>query len=398
MSVILVVNSGSSSIKYQIIEMEDEQVLAKGLIERVGTGNGTITHTGPDGEHVAERPILDHIAGFRAMTEACNTYGPRLDEVPIAAVGHRVVQGGSRFVAPTIIDDAVIHTIEEISPLAPLHNPPNLLGIEAARRTFPDIPHVAIFDTAFHQTMPEEAYTYAIDANIARQHRIRRYGFHGTSHKYVSEKAASFLQRPLAEVNTIVLHIGNGVSACAVRGGKSVDTSMGMTPLEGLMMGTRSGDIDPGILFHLNRQAGMTIDQLDDMLNRRSGLLGMTGSSDMRDVLESVAHGEKRAKLALETYCYRLKHYVGAYVALLGRVDAIAFTAGIGENAAEVRALALSNLEHIGIRIDEARNTSPNRGIRRISTDDSNIAVLVIPTNEELEIARQTSGAIESKD
>jgi len=398
MSVILVVNSGSSSIKYQIIEMEDEQVLAKGLIERVGTGNGTITHTGPDGKHVAERPILDHIAGFRAMTEACNTYGPRLDEVPIAAVGHRVVQGGSRFVAPTIIDDAVIHTIEEISPLAPLHNPPNLLGIEAARRTFPDIPHVAIFDTAFHQTMPEEAYTYAIDANIARQHRIRRYGFHGTSHKYVSEKAASFLQRPLAEVNTIVLHIGNGVSACAVRGGKSVDTSMGMTPLEGLMMGTRSGDIDPGILFHLNRQAGMTIDQLDDMLNRRSGLLGMTGSSDMRDVLESVAHGEKRAKLALETYCYRLKHYVGAYVALLGRVDAIAFTAGIGENAAEVRALALSNLEHIGIRIDEARNTSPNRGIRRISTDDSNIAVLVIPTNEELEIARQTSGAIESKD
>jgi len=398
MSVILVVNSGSSSIKYQIIEMEDEQVLAKGLIERVGTGNGTITHTGPDGEHVAERPILDHIAGFRAMTEACNTYGPRLDEVPIAAVGHRVVQGGSRFVAPTIIDDAVIHTIEEISPLAPLHNPPNLLGIEAARRTFPDIPHVAIFDTAFHQTMPEEAYTYAIDANIARQHRIRRYGFHGTSHKYVSEKAASFLQRPLAEVNTIVLHIGNGVSACAVRGGKSVDTSMGMTPLEGLMMGTRSGDIDPGILFHLNRQAGMTIDQFDDMLNRRSGLLGMTGSSDMRDVLESVAHGEKRAKLALETYCYRLKHYVGAYVALLGRVDAIAFTAGIGENAAEVRALALSNLEHIGIRIDEARNTSPNRGIRRISTDDSNIAVLVIPTNEELEIARQTSGAIESKD
>lgn len=393
MSVILVVNSGSSSIKYQIIEMEGEQVLAKGLIERVGTGNGVITHTGPDGEHVREQPILDHIAGFRAMTDACNAFGPRLDEVPIAAVGHRVVQGGSRFVAPTLIDEAVIRTIEEISPLAPLHNPPNLLGIEAARKTFPDIPHVAIFDTAFHQTMPEEAFTYAIDTNVAHQYRIRRYGFHGTSHKYVSEKAAAVLEKSLEDVNTIVLHIGNGVSACAVRGGKSVDTSMGMTPLEGLMMGTRSGDIDPGVLFHLNRQAGMTAEQLDDMLNRRSGLLGMTGSSDMRDVLASVHRGDKRAKLALGTYCYRLKHYVGAYMALLGRVDAIAFTAGIGENAAEVRALALSNLEQMGIRIDAARNASNERGIRRISSDDSDLAVLVIPTNEELEIARQTAQA-----
>ena len=394
MSIVLVVNSGSSSIKYQIIEMRTEEVVAKGLVERIGTGTGIITHTGPDGEHQEERPILDHVAGFRAMVDACDAYGPRLDEVPIAAVGHRVVQGGARFVAPTLIDDAVIRTIEEISPLAPLHNPPNLLGIRAARKTFPDVPHIAVFDTAFHQTMPEEAYTYAIDANLARQHRIRRYGFHGTSHKYVSGQAAAYLNRPLEQVNSIVLHIGNGVSVTAVAGGRSVETSMGMTPLEGLVMGTRSGDIDPGILFHLHRQAGMTPEQLDDLLNRRSGLLGLTGSSDMRDVLASAARGEPRAELALQVYCHRLRHYVGAYYALLDRVDAIVFTAGVGEHAPEVRRRTLTGLDRFGIRLDEARNTTNARGIRAISTDDSEVAVLVIPTNEELEIARQTITAI----
>ncbi|HEV2072692.1 MAG TPA: acetate kinase [Thermomicrobiales bacterium] len=394
MSVVLVVNSGSSSIKYQIIEMESEEVLGKGLIERIGTGSGAATHTGPEGEQRSERPILDHVAGFQAMTDACDAYGPILDEVPIVAVGHRVVQGGSRFVMPTVIDSAAIETIEEISPLAPLHNPPNLLGITAARRAFPDLPHVAIFDTAFHQTIPAEAYTYAIDANIASRYQVRKYGFHGTSHKYVSELAATYLQLPPGDVNTIVLHIGNGVSACAVRGGVSVDTSMGMTPLEGLVMGTRSGDIDPGILFHLHREAEMTIDQLDDMLNRHSGLLGMMGSSDMRDVLASVQHGEEHAQLALGVYCYRLRSYVGAYYAQLGKVDAIVFTAGIGENAPEVRAQTLAGLEHMGIRLDVARNTSPDRDIRSISSDDSAVAVLVIPTNEELEIARQTLNAI----
>jgi len=394
MSVILVVNSGSSSIKYQVIEMQGERVLAKGLIERIGTGNGIVHHTGPDGSHTEERPILDHTAGFGAMTDACNAWGPKLDEVPIAAVGHRVVHGGSRFARPAIIDDAVMRTIEEISPLAPLHNPPNLLGIEAARATFPDIPHVAIFDTAFHQTMPEEAYTYAIDANIARQYRIRRYGFHGTSHKYVSERAAEHLGIPHEEFNAIVLHIGNGVSACAVRGGKSVDTSMGMTPLEGLMMGTRSGDIDSGVLFHLNRKAGMSIDQLDDMLNHRSGLLGMTGTSDMRDVMAAVERGDPRAMLALDVYCYRLRSYVGAYLGQLGRVDAIVFTAGVGENNAEVRKKALAGLDQMGIRLDDERNAKPTEGIHGISTDDSNVTVLVVPTNEELEIARQTVRAV----
>lgn len=394
MSIVLVVNSGSSSIKYQILDMAREKVVAKGLVERIGTGTGIITHTGPDGEHREERPILDHIAGFRAMVDASDRYGPRLEDVPISGVGHRVVQGGARFVAPTVIDDAVIRTIEEISPLAPLHNPPNLLGITAARQAFPDVPHVAVFDTAFHRTLPEAAYTYAIDANLASQHRIRKYGFHGTSHKYVAERAAEHLGRPLEDINLITLHIGNGVSACAVEGGRSVETSMGMTPLEGLVMGTRSGDLDPGILFHLHRQAGMTPEQMDDLLNRRSGLLGMTGSSDMRDVLVSAERGEPRAELALQVYCHRLRHYVGAYYAILGRLDAIAFTAGVGEHAPEVRRRTLTGLERLGIRLSDARNAASERGIRCISADDSVVTVLVIPTNEELEIARQTLTAI----
>ena len=396
MSVILVVNSGSSSIKYQIIDPATEERLAKGLIERVGTDRGRVIHTGPDGEtREAERPVLDHVAGFEAMLHACARYGPDLDEVPIVAVGHRVVQGGSRFVQPTPITDAVMATIEELSPLAPLHNPPNLLGIRAARATFPNLPHVAVFDTAFHRTLPPEAYTYAIDANLAAEYRIRRYGFHGTSHTYVSERAAALLGRPLGQVNSIVLHIGNGVSACAVRGGESIDTSMGMTPLEGLVMGTRSGDIDPGILFHLHRQDDMTVSQMDDLLNRRSGLLGLAGSSDMRDVLASAARGEPRAELAVDVYCHRLRHYVGAYYAQLGRLDAIAFTAGVGENAPEIRARSLAGLESMGIVIDPERNAAPGDD-GRISPDDSAVAVLVIPTNEELEIARQTMRTVES--
>jgi acetate kinase len=375
--------------------MDTETVIGKGLIERIGADRGSATHTGPDGTHTIERPLPDHTAGFDMLLEACTEHGPDLDAIPVVAVGHRVVQGGDRFVAPTPIDDAVITVVDELSPLAPLHNPPNLLGIAGARAAFPDIPHVAVFDTAFHQTLPEEAYTYAIDAELAARYHIRRYGFHGTSHKYVSEAAAAFLERPLAEVNIIVLHIGNGVSACAVRGGRSVETSMGMTPLEGLVMGTRGGDIDPGILVHLHREAGMRVDEIDTLLNRRSGLLGLAGSVDMRDVLAAVNHGDPRAERALATYCHRLKHYIGAYYALLGRVDAIAFTAGVGENAAEVRRRALAGLEHIGIRIDEARNRSETRGARRISPDDSAVSVLVIPTNEELEIARQTVAAVE---
>lgn len=394
MSNILVVNSGSSSIKYQLMEMDTAEVLARGLIERIGSGNGVVNHTGPDGTHTLEQPILDHTAGFRAMLQACEEHGPQLDEIPIAAVGHRVVQGGSRFVQPTVIDDAVIRTIDDLSALAPLHNPPNLLGIEAARATFPDVPHVAVFDTAFHQTMPEAAFTYAIDANLARQYRVRRYGFHGTSHRYVAHLAAEFLDIPYDDFNAITLHIGNGVSTTAIRGGKSIDTSMGMTPLEGMVMGTRSGNIDPGILFHLNRQAGMTIDQLDDLLNRRSGMLGLTGSSDLRDVQEAAERGDKRAELALDVYCRRLRHQIGAYLTDLDPLHAIVFTAGVGENSAVVRRKTLSGIDRLGIALDPARNDARERGIRRISTDSSPIAVLIVPTNEELEIARQTRAAI----
>lgn len=396
MSVVLVINSGSSSIKYQLIEMSGEQVLAKGLIERIGTDYGAITHTGPDGEHHAERPVLDHVAGFRAMMDACNTWGPHLDEEPIVAVGHRVVQGGARFIQPTPIDDAAIRILEEISSLAPLHNPPNLLGIRAARTAFPDLPQIAVFDTAFHQTMPPVAYTYAIDAALANQYRIRKYGFHGTSHKYVSELAAKALDIPHDQLNAITLHIGNGVSACAIRGGTSIDTSMGMTPLEGLVMGTRSGDLDPGIIFHLARQAGMTVDQMDDLLNRRSGMLGLTGSADLRDVQEAAERGDRRADLALDVYCHRIRHYVGAYQTDLDPLHAIVFTAGVGENSAVVRERALAGMDRFGIVLDRERNGAHERGVRRISTADSPVAVLVVPTNEELEIARQTMAVIDA--
>ena len=393
MSTILVVNSGSSSLKYQIFDMENGGTIAKGMVERVGTAQGTISHETSDSRNEREVKVLDHTLAFEAMVDACDEWGPDLDEARIEAVGHRVVQGGSRFVQPTIIDNAVIRTIDELSALAPLHNPPNLLGIEAARKTFPGVPHVAVFDTAFHQTMPEVAHTYAIDANLAQQYRIRRYGFHGTSHRYVAQLAAERLGIPIDAFNAITLHIGNGVSACAIRGGKSVDTSMGMTPLEGLVMGTRSGDIDPGILFHLHRQAGMTIDQLDDLLNRRSGMLGLTGSSDLRDVQDAAERGDQRASLALDIYCRRLRHTIGAYLVDLHPLHAIVFTAGVGENSAVVRANTLAGLDRLGIALDPDRNEAKGRGTRRISTDDSPVSILVVPTNEELEIARQTLDA-----
>lgn len=390
MNAVLVINSGSSSIKYQIIRMDTEEVLAKGLIERIGSEHGHAVHTGSDGEHQRELAIPDHHAGFRVMLDACAERGPDLSGNVLIVVGHRVVHGGARYFAPTIIDAAVEADIDDLSALAPLHNPANLEGIVAARQAFPDVPHVAVFDTAFHQTMPPAAYTYAIDAALANEYRIRRYGAHGISHKFVSEAAATFLERPLGEVNSIVLHIGNGASASAVRGGISVETSMGMTPLEGLVMGTRSGDIDPAVLIHLNRRAGMSFDELDDLLNRRSGLLGLAGSADVRDIQHAAADGDQQAEAAIDVYCHRIKHYVGAYYAQLGRVDAIVYTAGVGENSADIRVRSLSGLETLGIEIDPSLNAENERGSRRISTVNSAVEVLVIPTNEELEIARQS--------
>jgi acetate kinase len=402
MSTVLVVNSGSSSFKYQLIDMDTEQMLATGLVERIGESSGHSVHTIPwddvpsvdrtDAPQTTERdlPIPDHTAGFRVMLDAFEANGPSLARHPLRAVGHRVVHGGKRFFEPTPITDLVKINIEELSELAPLHNPANLQGIEAAQKAFPAIPHVAVFDTAFHQTLSPAAYSYAIETTIADKHRVRKYGFHGTSHKFVSEEAAAFLGRPLGELNQIVLHLGNGASATAVSGGRSVETSMGLTPLEGLVMGTRSGDIDPAVLIHLHRRTGMSFDDLDTMLNRSSGLLGMSGVGDMRDVLERSAAGDERASIAFDVYIHRLKGYIGNYLAQLGHVDVISFTAGVGENAAAVRKAALSGLTRLGIRLSDERNEERSREARRISADDSDVTVLVIPTNEELEIARQT--------
>lgn len=413
MSAILVVNSGSSSFKYQLIDVDTENLLASGLVERIGEPMGRATHTvtsagfgsGRAGEpaptvldatYDRELPIPDHTAGFAVMLEAFAQNGPSLDDTPPVAVGHRVVHGGARFFEPTVITPLVEINIEDLSVLAPLHNPANLQGIRAAKKAFPDIPHVAVFDTAFHQTLAPAAYTYAIDRELAEAHRVRRYGFHGTSHKFVSEAAAAFLGRPNADLRQLVFHLGNGGSVTAIRGGRSVDTSMGLTPLEGLVMGTRSGDLDPAVLIHLARRAGQSIDDLDDLLNRRSGLLGLAGVSDMRDLVARKDAGDETAILAFDVYIHRLRAYAGAYLAQLGGADVISFTAGVGENSAPVRAGALATLGFAGVQLDAERNAARAPGIRVISTDDSPVTVLVVPTNEELEIARQSLQAITS--
>ncbi|HKT57668.1 MAG TPA: acetate kinase [Microbacterium sp.] len=367
MTTVLVVNSGSSSLKYRLVDADSGDAVAGGIVERIGE----------DG--------LDHTAAVAIMLEEI---GALLAERPPIAVGHRVVHGGDLFVAPTLITDAVEADIDALAELAPLHNPGALLGIRAARRAFPALPHVAVFDTAFHQTLPAPAYTYAIDAEVAREHRIRRYGFHGTSHQYVSEQAAAFLGRDLGELKQIVFHLGNGASVTAVDGGRSVETSMGMTPLEGLVMGTRCGDLDPAIPLHLARTAGLSIDDLDVLLNRRSGMLGLAGVSDMRDINERRDAGDAAASLAFDVYVHRLRAYAGAYLAQLGGVDVISFTAGVGENAPRVRAAAMATLGFAGVEIDDERNEAGSRDVRVISTDASAVTVLVVPTDEELAIAR----------
>ena len=373
MTQIFVVNSGSSSIKYQLIDMATERPVLSGLVERIG-------EAGSD--------VPDHETGMKQVIARLG------DSHEIAAVGHRVVHGGSLFAAATLVTPEVEEQIDELSALAPLHNPANLQGIRAARAALPGVPQVAVFDTAFHQTLPPAAYTYAIDAELAEQHQVRRYGFHGTSHKYVSEKAAEFLGRPLAELKTIVLHLGNGASVAAIDGGVSVETSMGMTPLEGLVMGTRSGDIDAAVLIHLHREAGLDFDELDVLLNKQSGLLGLTGNGDMRNVQEAASAGDAKAEAALAVYRHRLRRYIGAYIAHLGGLDALVFTAGVGENNGLLRRRSLAGLEFLGIRVDADRNELQSSAPRFISPDGSPVAVLVIPTNEELEIARQVSALL----
>jgi acetate kinase len=392
---VLVLNSGSSSVKYQLIDMAGGR-LAVGLVERIGEGDAArLAHTPAGGERrERRRPMADHGAALRAAADELAMDGLGLDSPALAAIGHRVVHGGRTFTEPAVIDEAVLAEIERLVPLAPLHNPANLTGIRTAMALNPRVPQVAVFDTAFHTTVPEHAARYAIDAKTADEHRIRRYGFHGTSHAYVSRTTAALLGREPSEANVIVLHLGNGASASAVAGGRCVETSMGLTPLEGLVMGTRSGDVDPAIVFHLARVAGMSIDEIDTLLNQRSGLLGLAGDNDMREILRRRREGDPGARLAFEIYVHRLKKYIGAYYAVLGHLDAIAFTAGVGEHAAEVRAAAAAGLDGLGIAIDEARNTAPGEGPRLISPEYARIAVAVVPTDEELEIATQTFGLV----
>jgi acetate kinase len=372
---ILVLNTGSSTIKYRLFST-GLNPLDGGLIEHIGESGGPASHA----------DALRDTAGAL-----------RLDSPELAAVGHRVVHGGSRFVTPTLITPEVVTAIEELTPLAPLHNPPNLAGIAVARSLRPEIPQVAVFDTAFHATLPPAAYTYALPTDLAQRLSIRRYGFHGTSYAYVSRQTAELLDRPLQTLNTIVLHLGNGASACAVQGGRSVETSMGLTPLEGLVMGTRSGDLDPAVILQLHREGGLALDDIDTVLNRRGGLLGLAGNNDMRAVLAARERGDPAARLAFDVYCHRIRKYIGGYAAVLGRLDAVTFTGGVGEHAAPVRAGALSGLDLLGIAVDPARNTAGGRSARVISPDGSPVAVCVIPTDEELEIATQTRAAVSAQ-
>ena len=386
---VFVLNCGSSSLKYRVVDAEEGTAPASGLAERIGQASGRLTHRADGVDHVFERPLRDHAAALKTVLDAFDREGPSLSGLGLTAVAHRVVHGGSRFSAPVRIDDHVLATIRELSVLAPLHNPVNATGIEVARHAFPTLPHVAVFDTAFHQTLPPHAYTYAVPPHWTEEYGVRRYGFHGTSHAYVSRAAARLLGRRPQETNVIVLHLGNGASATAVAGGRSIDTSMGLTPLEGLVMGTRSGDVDPAVVAHLHRTAGLDSDEIDRSLNSSSGMLALTGHSDLREVQGLCAAGDERAELALQVYCYRIRKYVGAYMAALGRTDAVVFTAGIGENAADVRSRSLAGLEGLGVRLDEARNTARSRDARVISAEGSPVAVLVVPTDEELEMARQ---------
>ncbi len=388
---ILLLNAGSSSVKYQVIDADNEEVMASGLIERITQDLGVITHKVGGEQFVDEEEYPNHTAALAAMVRMFDEHGPSLADV--VAVGHRTVHGGDKLTSTTLIDDDVINTLVELSPLAPLHNPPGIAGIRAARKTLPNVPHVAVFDTAFFSSLPAASYTYAVPAAIAEQYNVRRYGFHGTSHDYVSHRVAEFLGRPYWEVKQIVCHLGNGASISAIAHGTAVDTSMGLTPLEGLVMGTRSGDLDPGIIFYLHRE-GMSVQGIDTMLNKKSGMLGLTGASDFRDIAAQIESGDPQAKLGFDVYVHRLLHYIGAYLAVLGGADAITFTAGVGENNPALRAAVCQRLAGLGVVLDPERNAVRSSEARLISTDDSPIKVLVVPTNEELQMAREVKAAV----
>ncbi|MDE3234787.1 MAG: acetate kinase [Bacteroidota bacterium] len=390
---IFVINSGSSSIKYQLIKMPEATLLCSGLIERIGFGNSSITHKSiKDKEeyvHKITMDIDDHATGLQEVVKLLthDELGVINDPGEIKVVGHRVVHGGESFAATTVITPAVKDQIKKLFPLAPLHNPANHLGIEVAEKIFSSATQIAVFDTAFHQTMPEVAFRYAIPNEFYHTHSIRAYGFHGTSHKYVAEQASLYLHKK--EARLITIHLGNGCSMSAVHGNTCLDTTMGLGPISGLIMGTRSGDIDASVIFHLVNQLGYDIDQVNNILNKKSGMLGLTGFSDMRDIKQEITQGNKEAQLAYDMYAYRIRKYIGAYTAVLNGLDAIVFTAGVGENDALTRKLASSQLEYLGIHLDEEKNTAGTKGIREINTIDSPVKILVVPTNEELEIAKQ---------
>ncbi|MCR4902628.1 MAG: acetate kinase [Butyrivibrio sp.] len=391
---ILVINCGSSSLKFQLIDSETEQVLGKGLCERIGI-DGRINFTPGDGDKITnDTDIPDHNRAIELVIEALTDSNTgvigSLDE--IGAVGHRIVHGGEKFTKSVVIDEEVIKAIEEVSDLAPLHNPANLIGIRACQKAMPKVPMVAVFDTAFHQTMPEEAFLYGIPYSLYEKHKIRRYGFHGTSHSFVSKRAAEILSKDYSELKTIVCHLGNGASVSAVKNGKCVDTSMGLTPLEGLIMGTRSGDIDPAVVEFIMKKEGIDVTDAENLLNKKSGVLGLSGdvSSDFRDLEDGFNKGDAGCIRAINTFCYRVLKYIGAYAAAMDGVDCICFTAGVGENGPLVRNIICERLGYLGVEIDKEANEVHGKE-KVISTDASRVKVLVVPTNEELAIARDTN-------
>jgi acetate kinase len=399
---VIVVNSGSSSIKYEVFALDDCTTLVKGMLERIGTHEARfrrrwLADSGEWEEMIETRPIADHREGFQFLLDVAVRY-PTTRVAPGAffGFGHRVVHGGEVFHEPVLIDDEVIARIKALIPLAPLHNPPNVAAIEVLRALRPDVPNVAVFDTAFHQSMPPKAFHYALPHELYRMHHVRRYGFHGTSHQYVAREASRYLGITWERLNLITLHLGNGASAAAVQGGKSVDTSMGLTPLEGLIMGTRCGDLDPAVHFYLSRKTGKPFEAIEEMLNKESGLKGLCGANDMREIQRRAESGDAQAELAFEMFCYRVKKYIGSYYAVLGRVDAVVFTGGIGENSARVRSESCGGLSALGISLDEHKNGTSRTGIFEVQSEDSRVKVLVIPTQEEREIARQTIETIRS--
>lgn len=397
---VLVINCGSSSIKYHLYEADSLILLAKGGVSRIGEAGSYLEQESGGAKFRKELPVPDHRAGFDLVISTL--LDPRqglLKSVgDISMVGHRAVHGGEDFRSPVIIEDAVIRKMEELIPLAPLHNPAGLTGILEGRRLLPDVPQVAVFDTAFHQSLPQHAYLYALPMEYYDTYRVRKYGFHGASCQYVSRRAADILGQPPEKLRMIVCHLGNGVTLAAVGGGKSIDTSMGLTPLEGLMMGTRSGDIDPGVIFYLHRQAGLTLDEIDRLLNRESGLFGVSGTSnDMREIEEKAGRGDQRCRLAMEMFAYRVKKYIGAYAAALGGLDVLVFTAGIGENSPQIRAMVCDRMEFLGIELDETANRQAGGVEKIISRANVRVKVLVVPTNEEKVIAAETVAVVRGR-